>query len=274
MISKGLITKRAQAEGLPAQTIERDYVLAHICARVGAASDPRLVFKGGTLLRLCYFDDYRYSADLDFSAIDGLSCSEALTIVTHAVDLTCREVEFPVLYLEEVEGGAAWISYVGPLGGKPRKIKLDISDDELVESHHRLDLIERWPDLSDAASIEGYTLDEVGAEKLRCIAERLQCRDLHDIYELLDGGHLEPLEVWYLYLRKSQHDAARGRQRTPPQEWSLTFERRMVRYNDLWVGELSDYLTVVRRFRDVDRRVRSLLSDLLAAAQELTNKSG
>ena len=48
MIAKGLITQRANDEHLPAQTIERDYVLAHLCAEIGAMSDDRLVFKGGT----------------------------------------------------------------------------------------------------------------------------------------------------------------------------------------------------------------------------------
>ncbi|MGO9903551.1 MAG: nucleotidyl transferase AbiEii/AbiGii toxin family protein [Solirubrobacteraceae bacterium] len=274
MIPKGPITKRAQAEGLPAQTIERDYILAHICARIGETHNSRLVFKGGTLLRLCYFDEYRYSADLDFSAIDGLTCADALAILAHAVDLTRQEVELPALQLEDPEGGAAWISYVGPLGGKPRKIKLDISDDELVESHRRLDLQRRWPDLPDGTSIEGYGLDEVGAEKLRCIAERVQCRDLHDIHELLAGGHIDPLEAWYLYLRKSDNDVARGRQRTPPREWSLTFERRMALYKERWLDELSDYLTTeVPPFRDVDRRARSHLSDVLAAARELAGSS-
>ena len=60
MIAKGVITQRANDERLPAQTIERDYVLAHVCTDIGAVGDPRLVFKGGTLLRLCYFADYRY----------------------------------------------------------------------------------------------------------------------------------------------------------------------------------------------------------------------
>jgi len=72
MIAKGIITQRANDQRLSAQTIERDYVLAHLCADIGSLGDPRLVFKGGTLLRLCYFDDYRYSADLDFSAIHDL----------------------------------------------------------------------------------------------------------------------------------------------------------------------------------------------------------
>lgn len=30
-----------------------------------------LVFKGGTALRLCYFEGYRYSADLDLSVVEG-----------------------------------------------------------------------------------------------------------------------------------------------------------------------------------------------------------
>jgi predicted nucleotidyltransferase component of viral defense system len=90
MISTGTITKRANEEQLPAQTIERDYVLAHLCAAIGATGDPRLVFKGGTLLRLCYFDPFRYSADLDFSAIDGLPRSEATATIAAAAT-ACRE---------------------------------------------------------------------------------------------------------------------------------------------------------------------------------------
>ena len=84
MIAKGVITRHANEEHLSAQTIERDYVLAHLCAEIGSVGEPRLVFKGGTLLRLCYFSGRRYSADLDFSAVDGLSNSEALGIVAAA----------------------------------------------------------------------------------------------------------------------------------------------------------------------------------------------
>jgi hypothetical protein len=62
------------------------------------------------------------------------------------------------------------LSYVGPLSAKARKIKLDISDTELVESRTRINLQPRWPDLPEGAAIDGYTLDEVAAEKMRCIA--------------------------------------------------------------------------------------------------------
>jgi len=42
--------------------------------------------------------------------------------------------------------------------------------------------------------------------------ERLQCRDLYDIHELLDDGNVDPLEVLHLYLRKAENDKG-GRQR-------------------------------------------------------------
>lgn len=42
----GPISQRANDERLPAQTIERECVLAHVCADIGPRGDPRLVFKG------------------------------------------------------------------------------------------------------------------------------------------------------------------------------------------------------------------------------------
>ncbi len=270
MIAKGLITQRANDEQLPAQTIERDYVLAHLCAAIGAIGDPRLVFKGGTLLRLCYFEDYRYSADLDFSAVGGLSVEDARTRVAAATDACRTRLEMPVLELTDGDGGPPWVTYVGPLGAKPRRLKLDISDSELVESHTRIAVQRRWPDLPADTAIEGYTLDEVSAEKVRCIAERLQCRDLYDLHELLDGGHVDALDAWHLYLRKAENDEGRGRRRTPPREWSATFERRITVYRERWDDELGEYLPGdVTPFGEVERQTRRHLAGLLDAARQL-----
>jgi predicted nucleotidyltransferase component of viral defense system len=270
MISKGAITKRANQEQLPAQTIERDYVLTHLCADIGDIGDPRLVFKGGSLLRLCYFDPYRYSADLDFSAIDGLSSAEATGIVVAAI-MACRErLELPTLEVSAEAGDTAWVTYVGPLESRPRNLKLDISDTELVETHARIAVQSRWPDLPEGTAIEGYTLDEVGAEKLRCIAERLQCRDLYDLHELLDRAHIHALEAWELYLRKSANDVARGRRRTAPPDWAAALDRRLDAYRSRWDQELGDYLAVdIPVFGDVERRSRRHLAAVLAAARAL-----
>ena len=93
MTNRAQITQQAARDGVPAPTVERDYVLAHVIAALGTLGDGHgLVFKGGTALRLCYFEDYRYSADLDFSVVEGdldaayVTIEAALAAVTGAVD--------------------------------------------------------------------------------------------------------------------------------------------------------------------------------------------
>lgn len=68
MITKAEITRRASQDGVSARTVEKDYIQAHIVAAIAGLNEgSKLVFKGGTALRLCHFESYRYSADLDFS---------------------------------------------------------------------------------------------------------------------------------------------------------------------------------------------------------------
>lgn len=47
MTNRARITRQAARDGVPAPTVERDYVLAHIVAALGALDDGHgLVFKG------------------------------------------------------------------------------------------------------------------------------------------------------------------------------------------------------------------------------------
>ena len=64
--------------------IEKDYVLGWLLA--GIAQHPALaeswIFKGGTCLRKCYYETFRFSEDLDFTVMEGgpdkpMICSES-----------------------------------------------------------------------------------------------------------------------------------------------------------------------------------------------------
>lgn len=46
------------------------------------------MFKGGTALRLCYLDDFRYSADLDFSVVEGDLAAAYATIEAAFAEVT------------------------------------------------------------------------------------------------------------------------------------------------------------------------------------------
>ena len=64
---------------IPETIIERDYVLAWFLTCL-AAHGLRgcLAFKGGTALRRCWFNDYRFSEDLDFTLTRAIALDEIL----------------------------------------------------------------------------------------------------------------------------------------------------------------------------------------------------
>jgi len=57
---------------VPANTIDKDYVLGHFLNSFYSFEKHRkiFVFKGGTCLRKCYFPDFRFSEDLDFTLLE------------------------------------------------------------------------------------------------------------------------------------------------------------------------------------------------------------
>ena len=73
MIKPGEIQQKARAVGVRDQQIEKDYILSWILK--GIAQHEQLskviVFKGGTALKKIYFEDYRFSEDLDFTLINN-----------------------------------------------------------------------------------------------------------------------------------------------------------------------------------------------------------
>ena len=67
------LRNRAAELGVPMEALEKDYALSYLLAGIYRNEDlhSSLVFKGGTALRKAYFGDYRFSVDLDFTAVEG-----------------------------------------------------------------------------------------------------------------------------------------------------------------------------------------------------------
>lgn len=248
MIHQNVIKRRADEDGLPAPAVERDYVLAHALTAISERDEKQqLVFKGGTSLRLCHFEDYRYSADLDFSLTGGIDAEGATHLISEALVDCQAQVGLPLLELDD--RNPPRINYVGPLGAKPRFVKLDLAGDELVEDTMILPIRRRYEDQEDGRC-RVYTLEEITAEKLRCVMQRLQCRDLLDLYELLVVNDVDAEAVWPLFERKARH-----RDREPGRfaEW---FDDRVPRWEERWDGELIEYTTSPPEFDGVLRSIR------------------
>jgi predicted nucleotidyltransferase component of viral defense system len=249
MMTSTQITRRADQEAVGARTVERDYVQAHVLAGIAALDDERLVFKGGTALRFCYLDDFRFSADLDFSVV-GASADEGRELIASALGDTRNSLSFPVLQLNEADPPR--IEYVGPLA-RQRTIKLDLADDELVIDTEKALLRMRWADVDDGHAICAYTPLEIAAEKIRCVIQRLQCRDLLDLDQLFGTLDVPPDEAAHRYVVKARH---RGLE---PSIFRERYLERLGEYKRRWEVELAEHAADVPHFDGVERRVtRSL----------------
>jgi len=199
MISAAELRRLAGAWNTDPTIVERDYVLPWVLGGLyrQPALAEQLVFKGGTALRKCYFPDYRFSADLDFTFRTSLPSQElrseieaACRTVTEKTGLRLVPVDFRTL--RDVPGEEAHqgrIEYTGPLGrlgGNQPRIKLDLTIYEtLVLPPERRQVHHPYSDADNLdLTVSVYALDEMLAEKLRAMLRRARARALYDVWQL------------------------------------------------------------------------------------------
>jgi predicted nucleotidyltransferase component of viral defense system len=197
MITRADIVERVREWGLREDVVEKDYVLGWVLWGIG--SHPLLnthwVFKGGTCLKKCYIETYRFSEDLDFTVLPGgpiavddvqRVLSEVLLRVRDAsgIDFTVAEPRIRSRPSGQTVEGR--IFYRGPRQAPPASLKLDLSGDEQVVRPPVLRRIAHpYPDsLPGAGTARCYSFEEVFAEKIRAMGQRGRPRDLYDIVNL------------------------------------------------------------------------------------------
>ena len=205
MIQDAEIRQRAREAGVEPRTMELDYALGWALHAI--AGHPylagRLIFKGGTCLRKCYFPDYRFSEDLDFTATQWLgweefekAVGEAFAAVQGAsgIDFAAREPKRRVIDDEYGRESLKFTLYWrGPhaSGGSPPGLRLDITRNEVLTfSPVSRPLFHPFSDAEDLGESEltCYALEEVMSEKVRAVlGQRIHAvsRDVYDIFSLL-----------------------------------------------------------------------------------------
>ena len=80
MIEQKEINKIATKNRVSDRQIEKDYVLSWLLFAISKNEIlyNSLIFKGGTVLKKAYFEDYRFSEDLDFTLIDETVSNEQI----------------------------------------------------------------------------------------------------------------------------------------------------------------------------------------------------
>lgn len=277
-----LRTRLAEARrrlGVQWDVLERDYLLSWILAGIGEVPALRdaLVFKGGTALKKCYFGDYRFSHDLDFSSFDDAPAGDLLEVsVREAGEVAAQLLDeyAPVeisceRYLERdphPRGQEAFtIRARLPWQSRPQiRVMLEITVDEPV-----LWPVAKRPILHDYeepmdTSLLVYSLEETVAEKLRAIIQqadllarrgwsRSRARDYYDLWRVL-GAYRDRMDFSGFASRLHAKCAARSVKFEGPDDFFrgrmlIEVERTWNHSLGLLVADLPTFETVIEGLR-------------------------
>ena len=211
------------------ETIEIDYALSWILAAISQHEKlaNNIIFKGGTALKKCYFGDYRFSEDLDFSEIVTSNNEELQQDINKVIEiaktLTNPYGRFEFELTEHVEkkphpfNQAAYIIKV-QLPWHRRQmtnVKLEISRDEPVFFKPNVcSMLHEYGEEIDC-KLQVYSLEEIIIEKFRAILQnqerlikkgwiRSRVRDFYDLWRILGQyrSQLETAKIKENFLKK------------------------------------------------------------------------
>lgn len=192
------------------ETIQQDYLLSWLL--YGLYEHPSLkktlIFKGGTALKKCYFGNYRFSEDLDFSVISSVPTKEKLF---SAILESCKIAEQKMnefadvrLFVERYEEKDAHpfdqeafkVRAQFPWHREPlTSAKIEITMQESILFPPITKQIIHPYDEQINTSIQIYSLEEIVLEKLRAILQktkklheegrdRSRTRDYYDLWRI------------------------------------------------------------------------------------------
>lgn len=261
-----LANRLAKAGGrrIPEAVLERDYCLAWFLVALSRTPlSDRLAFKGGTALKRCYFGDYRFSEDLDFTLANETSLDEIRQELDPVFAEARRATGAVFRFAREdrrthENSHTFYLGYEGPLpapaGG--REVKVDITIRERLvfplEDRKVLRGYKEYADLPDDAKVRVYSLGESAAEKVVALMDRArnEPRDLYDVWHLVGQGHIDLADVTDAIEQKWDF---RGKKLADVRG---EFAAKEPRYRKLWSPRLSGQMVDLPEFDEVYRSVR------------------
>jgi len=198
MIPKSEIANLSVEWGLRATVVEKDYVIGWLLGGISSNKILRdsWVFKGGTCLKKCYFETYRFSEDLDFTVLPsgGISSDDIVPLIKDVlenvydksgIDFSGKDVFYKLRPSSTSAEGR--IYYRGPLQSRSyAKVKIDLDSKEKVARPPVIQRI-RHPfsdELPGRTGVRSYSFEELFAEKIRALGERCRPRDLYDVVSI------------------------------------------------------------------------------------------
>ena len=258
---------------IPETVIERDYVLAwFLTCMAGHRLRDCLAFKGGTALRRCWIDGYRFSEDLDFTLTKDIGLDEILAGFSeiYGAVKSASGVQFDLDRKARRQGQNShtfYLRYLGPLPA-PNDVKVDITISETIcfplQERPILRQFDEFDDLPDGPTVLSYSLEEVIVEKIEALSNRArnEPRDLYDLWYLLNH-----YDFWLPGMQPELEEKFEFRSRST-EEILQTIDKKEERLRRLWQERLAQQVSDLPAYDRVFREVRRALR-----AGELTHSS-
>ena len=258
-----LISNTLQSVGgkrIPEAVIERDYVLAWFLT--GLAGHPLrdvLAFKGGTALRRCWFEDYRFSEDLDFT----LTRPIALEAILAGLNDIFAEIEaacgLRIAFDHEdhhshQNSHTFYLRYQGPLPA-PNNVKVDITINEVLcyplQDRPIRRIYASFDDLPEGPTLKVYAIEEIVVEKLLALSDRArnEPRDLYDLWYLFGSSNVRIAEM------RAELDAKLALRQRAIAGMEQVIAAKEDRLRRLWVNRLAHQMSALPPFDDAFREV-------------------
>lgn len=279
MITRDEIEAKAKQFEINPSNVQRDYVFGWILAGLFSISDLKdtIFLKGGNGLRKGYFENTRFSSDLDFGIPGDITEEKLLVELNKVCDFIQERAgvvfitadnrveekfvasEAPLPDLKVYEARLYFKDFYGKADHIRLKIAMDITRfDRVLLPLQSRDLIHPYSDAAEISCvIRCMKLEEIIATKLKCLLQRQHAADLFDyVYAVkLMGGELNRDEVVRTFVRKTIFE------RNPQMLKSILLATPFDYFRAYWVKTLVCAKSVLF---EVEEAIRLFTADLEA----------
>jgi predicted nucleotidyltransferase component of viral defense system len=265
MIEQKEINKIATKNRVSDRQIEKDYVLSWLLFAISKNKILRnaLVFKGGKKKKKAYFEDYRFSEDLDFTLIDETVSDEQILqefnnlfeFIKEESNIDMR-IDSKKWTIHESGSPQFYIDYVASLQGSmgSRDLKIDITRGEILETEIETKTIYRdYSDLGEDFQVQCYSLAEVLIEKMTALMGRTEPRDLYDLWYLTEIERLDILEYLFEFQNKAKH------KKQDPKRFAEKVLNKEAAFKRDWDKKLVSQIHDLPKFEEVFRETKRYL---------------
>lgn len=269
--------------GVPALTIDKDWVLGHFLSGLydNDYFQDNLIFKGGTCLKKCYFENYRFSEDIDFTAIHIgrakllQNLKKVMKKITSETGILFGEIQIDnKLFVDSLAAYKCKIPFWGadhpdsktvpPQSRWLTTIKLDLTLHEIICLNKKnKKIIHPYSDALPCHDAICYPIEEILAEKFRALLQRKYAalRDYYDLWYITKHDvEIQWDKIASVFKEKSRYINIicntpevffdKNRMKNTKQEWTLSLKHnlRQVPVFETVIADLKEQVYKLRLF--------------------------